>query len=774
MTGSVAIPKTFASRTRVFGAAQHTSPSALSAWVDETTTFGTAGCPEHGTELMPPSPSAKGELLSQRPHANLSVSTGKPSKDVPRRLTTTGIAVRAADPLPMAPRNALELRRHRIECIYPADAWEALLKNANLLEKYPFLVHGFRAGFFFDFPSISSTQTPPNRPSVIEFATEFGNIVSLELQKGRYIGPFSKSDLESLIGPFQTSPFSIIPKPGRPGKFRIIQNFSFPLSPSPVFPNASINSFTNAKDFPCTWGSFAVVALLLGRLPPGSQIAVRDVSEAFRTVPLHPSQWAACAVRVGDDSFCVDTCGAFGACPSGGVFGLIQDATVDLFRSHGIGPVTKWVDDHLFARILRRYLEEYNAQRALAAARFASRGPQYSGGRVFYGGDIFPDGSTEESDDDCRFPMRDLSSTSPRSADDGEFCYNFEDIDRFSSAMGTPWEVAKDCVFSSSASFTGYVWCLESRMVSIGLEKREKYLVSIAAWRTSARHSLEEVQKLYGRLLHCTNVCPAGRAYLTCFETLLGQFSTSDRPLALRHSPRGLSSDLEWWERTLSRPMFARPIPIPVNLLDIGAFSDASSGVGIAIVVGNRWRAWRLITGWQTLNGAKDIGWAEAVGFELLIYTICTLDSSNRCFKLYGDNIGVVEGWWNRRSRNSAVNSVFKRIHSFLDGCDRAESIFTAYVPTDHNPADKPSRGIYPALSLLLPPCSLPRALHGLVIDYDAVPSSSSLPASSSSPCGAGKPRLQREDRAARQSFNKERFLDDLASFTPDWDDCAR
>ncbi|KAF8154139.1 hypothetical protein B0H34DRAFT_720614 [Crassisporium funariophilum] len=39
-------------------------------------------------------------------------------------------------------------------------------------------------------------------------------------------------------------------------------------------------------------------------------MAVRDVSEAFRTVPLHYSQWPAAVVCVDDDAFCVDTFGA--------------------------------------------------------------------------------------------------------------------------------------------------------------------------------------------------------------------------------------------------------------------------------------------------------------------------------------------------------------------------------------------------------------------------------------------------------------------------------
>lgn len=77
-------------------------------------------------------------------------------------------------------------------------------------------------------PHISATQAPPNKESIIEYSEPFHKLVTLEIQMGRYLGPFTATDIKALIGPFQSSPFSIIPKPGRPGHFRFVQNFSFP------------------------------------------------------------------------------------------------------------------------------------------------------------------------------------------------------------------------------------------------------------------------------------------------------------------------------------------------------------------------------------------------------------------------------------------------------------------------------------------------------------------------------------------------------------------
>jgi hypothetical protein len=98
---------------------------------------------------------------------------------------------------------------------------------------------------------------------------------------GRYISPFTADVLEQLIGPFQSSPLSIILKPGKPGKFQDIQKFSFPLSISASFPNPSINSHINANNFPTTWGKFMVIFQIISTLPPGSEAAMRDVAEAY-------------------------------------------------------------------------------------------------------------------------------------------------------------------------------------------------------------------------------------------------------------------------------------------------------------------------------------------------------------------------------------------------------------------------------------------------------------------------------------------------------------
>ena len=536
-------------------------------------------------------------------------------------------------------------------------------------------------------------------------------MVANELRKGRYVSPCTRLEVEALIGPFQSSPLSWVPKPGKPGKFRAVHNFSFPRSATPTI--TSINAAINADRYPCTWGTFDTICFITHNLPPGSQAAIRDVAEAYRTIPIVPDQWPGLVVKLLDeDEFAINVCNNFGLTSAGGVYGEIGDATLDIFRTQGIGPISKWVDDHIFFRILTEHRASYNRERQRWHGIILQNGSRLqSGSRFWYQGESLPDGSPAEFDEDAACPIADYSSLPNRSEVDSSFSYCDADINHISGQLGIPWEPSKTIPFSSSVPFLGFDWNLSDRTVALTDGKKSKYRAAIAEWLPNPTHDLEETQKLYGKLLHACLVLPAGRAYLTNLESLMASFS--DNPFVLYHAPRHTAADLLWWLDVLLSPRLSRPIPGPSNVTDRHAFSDASSGFGISVVVGNKWRAWRLLPGWKTEG--RDIGWAEAVGFELLARTLAATSQPGQYFQAYGDNKGVVEGWWKGRSRNWETNRVFRRIH---DLADTHQCVFiTCYVASRENPADGPSRGLYPPSVHLLPIISIPVPLRQFITD---------------------------------------------------------
>ena len=93
------------------------------------------------------------------------------------------------------------------------------------------------------------------------------------------------------------------------------------------------------------------------------------------------------------------------------------------------------------------------------------------------------------------------------------------DINALSNDLGISWGTEKDIPFSNMAPFISFSWDLTNCTVSL---PKEKYLQAIQEWELETKHTLEEVQKLYGKLLHACHIIPAGHAYLTNLEAFMG------------------------------------------------------------------------------------------------------------------------------------------------------------------------------------------------------------------------------------------------------------
>ena len=256
-----------------------------------------------------------------------------------------------------------------------------------------------------------------------------------------------------------------------------------------------------------------------------------------------------------------------------------------------MGPLAKWVDDHIFFRIPRMQLPSYNEQRANWQREIQEGGGyRQEGGQLWYGGKSSHNGQAEEFNEDCSTSLHDLSRVSPRSPMDREFTYSDADIDWLSVQLGVKWQNSKSILFREEVPYLGFRWNLRTQKVHLPDTKKRSTWQPLTSGEKIAHTTLSRHKNSTEN--YCTPLWLSQRDALTsptwrqCSPPSITVFSARIPP------PQGTPDDLAWWQRQLRCADIFIPIPRPHPLVEHGAFSDASSGVGVAITVGPQWRAW--------------------------------------------------------------------------------------------------------------------------------------------------------------------------------------
>jgi hypothetical protein len=292
-----------------------------------------------------------------------------------------------------------------------------------------------------------------------------------------------------------------------------------------------------------------MVYLLASLLPPGSEATTRDVAKAYWTILLHPSQWpAAVLVRVSDSLGYIDMSLAFSTAPSAGIYiqyGHLTDVAVQIFHHQDLGPIDKWVDDHIFFHIRKEHLTNYNLTQNAWKSNIASHaGFQHVKGRFWFASYPLHNGASEEFNEDCSCPIINLSNVSPQLVHSRNFTYFLADIDTVSNELGIPRAASKDQPFSHSTIYIGFIWDLHECTVSLSQNKVDKYVAAIDIWLSRATHIMQDVTQLYSKLLHTASLIPQGRAYLTGFEHMLAICNT--KPFMPHRPDKAISGELFW------------------------------------------------------------------------------------------------------------------------------------------------------------------------------------------------------------------------------------
>lgn len=169
---------------------------------------------------------------------------------------------------------------------------------------------------------------------------------------------------------------------------------------------------------------------------------------------------------------------------------------------------------------------------------------------------------------------------------------------------------------------------------------------------------------------------------------------------------------LRYWRRP---PTLIPPLPVSPSIQRNAKFNIESctpsaeifvdaSWFGVGFVINDdRWLAWTFKRGHpEILNGPDGrivMSWAEIIAAELGIRTLIAAGYQKTAVILRSDNYGVVMALSRRTwTKNYGVDEILQRI---LRLCSSVGLIvMPVWVPTRCNPADGPSRGLYPPQKL--------------------------------------------------------------------------
>ena len=206
-------------------------------------------------------------------------------------------------------------------------------------DKTEYLIQGFTHGFFLGDPfdseasdiAANNSKMASDHPEVVEMKLE------QEINAGRISGPHTSPP----FSPFQISPLNVREK-STPGKYRLIHDLSYPYN------DESINSKIPDHLKSVKYSSVRDTMATLSRLPKGVYMAKCDIADAYRIIPLHPSEYPKLGMMwMGQyyfDKYLPQGCGS-----SCRIFEAFSTALEAIFKFYNpVGDVQHMIDDFLF------------------------------------------------------------------------------------------------------------------------------------------------------------------------------------------------------------------------------------------------------------------------------------------------------------------------------------------------------------------------------------------------------------------------------------------
>ena len=144
-----------------------------------------------------------------------------------------------------------------------------------------YLIKGFSEGFRLDYKGEREHITCDNLKSAIAVPEVVINKINKEVEAGRMVGPFDQPPIPDL----HLSPLHVVPKK-IPGEYRIIHHLSYPDKFQ-----GSINAGIADEDVQVHYATVQDAIDKIQSLGSGVFLAKTDIRNAFRIIPIHPSDY---------------------------------------------------------------------------------------------------------------------------------------------------------------------------------------------------------------------------------------------------------------------------------------------------------------------------------------------------------------------------------------------------------------------------------------------------------------------------------------------------
>lgn len=221
------------------------------------------------------------------------------------------------------------------------EAWQELLKWHPDQEFADYILRGIEFGFRIGFNSqrVSLKSRGKNMHSTREHPQVVSKYLEEEARLSRIVDIGPAEAAKSLN--IHCSPFGVIPKKNTPNKWRLIIDLSAPENHSVndgILKELASLSYMSIDD---------VVAAVLSR-GKGTLLAKMDVRQAFRNIPVHPSDRGLLGMQWEGRVF-LDKVLPFGLRSAPLLFSAVADALAWMMQQRGVGWLDHYIDDFVTA-----------------------------------------------------------------------------------------------------------------------------------------------------------------------------------------------------------------------------------------------------------------------------------------------------------------------------------------------------------------------------------------------------------------------------------------